>query len=125
MSFHLKLSAVCVAMTAGWFALPAVAEPMTNSPLLHFVQAQQGELEAFAAAYIKIVTIQQTMQQDLETSGVDDASGMQAEAQAAMVAAVEAEGLTVEQYNTIAHLMQTDEQVAAQIQGLIQEQLGG
>lgn len=64
------------------------------------------QLEAFAAATIDIVQIQETAQEQMQ-------------------AAVEEAGLTIEEYNAIAQAAQSDPDVDQALQELIQDRIGG
>ena len=110
------------------FTVPATAASPFWTSKLELAQATtQGEpnLAAYAAATVKVLQIQQAMNNEMNTAERENLPGIQAEAQAAMVAVVEAEGLTVEEYNEIAQLTRTDSEAAATVEKLIQQQLGG
>jgi len=126
MSFRLIASTTAVLVAAGSFAVPASSSPQATPPILQLAQTlQQDDLVAFAAATVQIQEIQTTMLNEAEGATPEEATRLQAEAQAAMVGAVEEEGLTVEQYNTIAQLVRTDPDIAETVDTLIQRQLGG
>jgi hypothetical protein len=118
-------TAVALAMSC---AIPATAAPPSWTGKVELAQAttQEGQnLAAYAAATVKVLQIQQAMNNEMNAAEQEDLSGIQANAQAAMVAAVEGEGLTVEEYNQIAQLTRTDPEAAATVERLIQQQLGG
>ena len=126
MSFRLIASTTAVLVAAGSFAVPASASPKATPTILQLAQSlQQDDLVAFAAATVQIQDIQTTMLNEAEGATPEEATRLQAEAQAAMIGAVEEEGLTVEQYNTIAQLVRTDPDIAETVDTLIQRQLGG
>jgi hypothetical protein len=126
MSFRLIASTTVVLVAAGSFAVPASALPEATPPILQLAQTlQQDDLVAFAAAAVQIQEIQTTMLNEAEGATPEEATRLQAEAQAAMVGAVEEQGLTVEQYNSIAQLVRADPNIAETVDTLIQQQLGG
>jgi len=127
MSFRTIASTTVLALTAGVLAFPAAAAPQSVPPLIQLAQVAAGEhdLEAFAAARIAVQEIQTATLAEAQTAPPEEVQRIQAEAQAEMVSAVEAEGLTVEQYNAIVELAATDPDVANAIEVLIQQQLGG
>ena len=128
MPFRTIASTAVLALTAGVLASPGAAAPLSTPPLIQLAQAvlpSASELEAFAAARIAVQGIQTAMLAEAQSAPPEDAQRIQAEAQAEMISAVEAEGLTVEQYNAIFELAATDPDVANAIEVLIQQQLGG
>ena len=129
MSFRTIASTTVLALTAGVLAFPAAAAPVSAPPLVQLAQAafppSEQDLAAFAAARITIQEIQTAMLAEAQAAAPEDVQRIQAEAQAEMVSAVEAEGITVEQYNAIIELAATDPDVANAIEVLIQQQLGG
>jgi hypothetical protein len=127
MLYRASAATLALALAAGMHAPAVASQPLM--PKVELAQATtQGEpdLAAYATATVKVLQIQQAMNNEISAAaGQEDASRIQAEAQAAMVAAVEGEGLTVEEYNTIAEMTRADPQVAATVERLIREQLGG
>jgi hypothetical protein len=86
------------------------AEPQTQTQQLEgeaeAVRPSDEQLESFAAATIDIVQIQEAAQRQMQ-------------------AAVEAAGLTIEEYNQIAQAAQSDPEIDQALQQLIQDRLGG
>lgn len=109
------------------FAIPAYASSQSPAPTIELAQAEQADpdLAAYAAATVKVLQIQQNMNQQMNNAEGEDLSNIQTEAQAAMVAAVESEGLTVEKYNEIAELTRNDPETAETVERLVRQQLGG
>lgn len=86
------------------------AQPETQTqpamPQVEAIEPTDEQLDAFAAATIDIVQIQETAQQQMQ-------------------AAVEEAGLTIEEYNQIAQAAQTDPDIDQALQQLIQDRIGG
>lgn len=81
------------------------------------------QLEQFAAAALAVNQLGREYASRLQ--GADDqaaAAEIRAEAQEKMVEAVQEEGLTVQEYNAIYAAAESDEEVNAAIQSLLQEQ---
>lgn len=128
MSFRTIASTTVLALTAGVLASPTAAAPLSIPPLIHLAQAalpSESELAAFAAARIAVQEIQTAMLAEAQSASPEDVQQIQARAQDQMINAVQAEGLTVEQYNAIVELSAADPDVAAAIEVLVQQQLGG
>jgi hypothetical protein len=86
------------------------AQPETQTqpaqPQVEAIKPTDEQLDAFAAATIDIVQIQEAAQQQMQ-------------------AAVEEAGLTIEEYNQIAQAAQTDPDIDQALQQLIQDRIGG
>jgi hypothetical protein len=118
MPLHHSFRLIAPALIAGLMAVPGVASAQTTEPApppAGEEQAQQPaeatapsqqQLESFAAATVQIAQIQE-------------------EAQKRMQAAVEEEGLTIEQYNEIAQAAKADPQIEQTLQTMIRDRLGG
>ncbi len=124
MPFH-NSRLIASALFAGLIAMPAAAlaqsdepaaQPETQTeqapqtqpaqPQVEAIEPTDEQLDAFAAATIDIVQIQETAQQQMQ-------------------AAVEEAGLTIEEYNGIAQAAQTDPDIDQALQQLIQDRIGG
>ena len=81
-------------------------EAQSAQPQAEAFEPTAEQLEAFAAATIDIVKIQEAVQQQMQ-------------------AAVEEAGLTIEEYNQIAQAAQTDPDIDQALQQLIQDRIGG
>lgn len=83
---------------------PATAEPQTPT-----VQIDEKKVDQFAAAFVAVQDIQaQATQQLSSTTDETQATQVKASAEKQMIAAVEREGLQVEEFNRIADLLSTD-----------------
>lgn len=124
MSFH-NSRLIASALFAGLIAMPAAAlaqsdepaaQPETQTqqetqtqpaqPQVEAIEPTDEQLDAFAAATIDIVQIQEAAQKQMQ-------------------AAVEEAGLTIEEYNQIAQAAQTDPDIDQALQQLIQDRIGG
>jgi hypothetical protein len=84
---------------------PAIAEP----PPASTVQIDEKKVDQFAAAFVAVQDIQaQASQQLSSTTDEAQATQVKASAEKQMIAAVEREGLQVEEFNRIADLLSTD-----------------
>lgn len=80
-------------------------------------QFDEETLSSFAVAAVQIQQIGEAAQQQLQAAEApDQEQQVQMQAQQQMLQAVEAEGLTVEQYNEIATAAQADPELAQQIE---------
>jgi hypothetical protein len=129
MPFH-NSRLIASAVFAGLLAMPAAAlaqsdepaaQPETQTeqdssptqsaqppaqPQAEAIEPTDEQLESFVSATIDIVKIQETAQQQMQR-------------------AVEAAGLTIEQYNQIAQAAQSDPDIDQALQQLIQDRIGG
>lgn len=95
-------------------ALPAMAQ--TAQPELQASDVSEEQLQSFAAAASEVETIGSEWQTRIEAAqSEEEANQLGQQAQQEMIAAVEAEGLTVEQYNQIFLLAQADSDIQAQV----------
>jgi len=95
---------------------PAAAAP---SP----TQFDDTKLRSFAVAYLEVNKVAQTYQPQLQaTKDPQEQQRIQTEAANGMVQAVEnAEGITIEEYNTIVNSAQADPALAQKINTMVQE----
>ncbi|MCO5146176.1 MAG: DUF4168 domain-containing protein [Aquamicrobium sp.] len=105
-------------------AVPAPA-PQTETPAAA-PQQDDAKLKSFAVAFIEVAKVTQSYQPQIESAGTaEDQSRLRQEAGEKMVEAVnEAEGITLDEYNTIIQAAQTDPDLAQKINGHIAEAVG-
>ena len=97
-------------------ALSLSAAAQTEQPELQASDVTQEELQSFAAATEQVESIGVAWQARIDAAeSQEQASQMGAQAQTEMIAAVEAEGLTVEQYNQIFLLAQANPDIQNQV----------
>lgn len=85
---------------------PQPAETATAAPA---VQIEEKKVDQFAAAFVAVQDIQAKTARQLDTATSEQqATQVKAEAEKQMIAAVEREGLQVEEFNQIAGLLSTD-----------------
>lgn len=112
MACHHTFSALMLALAVGLVVGPAAGLAQTQAPEPPAAQEQvdidpsEEQLQAFAAATVRIVKIQQQAQQDMQS-------------------AVQDSGLTIDEYNAIAQKAQTDEDIDEQLRNMIGQELGG
>ena len=109
-------------------AAPAPA-PQTETPAeapAGAAQQDDAKLKSFAVAFIEVAKVTQSYQPQIESAGTaEDQSRLRQEAGEKMVEAVnEAEGITLDEYNTIIQAAQTDPDLAQKINGHIAEAVG-
>jgi len=107
-------------------AVPAPAPaPQTEGPAAA-PQQDDAKLKSFAVAFIEVAKVTQSYQPQIESAGTaEDQSRLRQEAGEKMVEAVnEAEGITLDEYNTIIQAAQTDPDLAQKINGHIAEAVG-
>lgn len=109
-------------------ALGIAAAPVAASAtgMLTLIQAQQTfsdeELHSFASAVVSVQDISQDWQNRMASAESEqELAEMQDAANQDMVQAVEAEGISVEQYNEIHAAAQTDEALYQQLVELIEQ----
>ncbi len=127
MSRFLVLGALAFAFTLSFGVLSDRAETAGGSLLMQFAQADtadysEGQLEAYVDAVVKIQEIDQAWQPRIEgaqTSG--EAAALTREATEKMIAEVEAQGLTVDEYNSITQAAEQDDQLYERIIALLAE----
>ena len=123
-----------LALAAGLIAVPA-AFAETTPPAMQFAQneqqpAQQAiqpdeeQLESFVVATVSIINIQQAAQQQM--AAIEEAAEQEQvrnQALQMIVAAVEEEGLSVDEYNGIVQQVENDPELGQTVQERIQEQV--
>ena len=101
--------------------LPALAQMEDGQPPLSAEHLSETQLEAFVAAANRVGEI--TDQLQMQAQGVEDEAELvqlQEQANQQMLAAVEDEGLTVEEYNTIFQVAQVDPELNARLVEMMQ-----
>ena len=99
---------------------PAPQAPMAaqTAPTAQPPAVNDGEIQSFASAASEVQQLSQKWMPKLQAAapqGAEAQSRIRAQANAEMVAAVQRNGLSVEQYNQIAQLAQNDPNVASKI----------
>lgn len=84
------------------------------------------KIEKFADAYLAVQTIQQKAATELQTAkDPAEADKVKAKAESAMIAAVEQNGLKVDEFNQIVETMTADANVRSRVAAKLQERSGG
>jgi len=130
-----KFSVVALALAAGLAATPASfaqdsqdeQQPAQSAPAAPSeqpaaVEPNEEQLDSFVTATVRIIAIQRDAQQEI-TAAEEPEQQEQVRNQALqmIVAAVEEEGLTVDEYNGIVQHVQTDPELGETVQQRIQE----
>lgn len=102
---------------------PQQAAPQQQVPAPMGQQFDDTKLRSFAVAYLEVSKVAQTYQPQLQAAkDPQEQQRIQTEAASGMVKAVEgAEGITVEEYNSIVDSAQADPTLAQKINGFVQE----
>ncbi len=103
-------SGILIASTSA-FAQSAAAQdpPVPDAAAPQTVQIEEKKVDQFAAAFVAVQDIQaQAAQQLSNTTDEQLATQVKAAAEKQMIAAVEREGLQIEEFNRIADLLNTD-----------------
>jgi rubrerythrin len=125
-----------IALSAGLVATPA-AFAETAPPTMQFAQAEQStgqqaeavqpdeqQLESFVVATVRIIDIQQQAQQQMAaTEEPEQQEQVRDQALQQIVAAVEEEGLSVDEYNGIVQQVENDPELGQTVQQRIQERV--
>jgi hypothetical protein len=133
MALTANLRVVSLALAAGLVAAPALAETtsatmllaQTEQPAQQAIQPDEQQLESFVVATVRIIDIQQQAEQRM-AAAEEPAQQEEVRNQALqeIVAAVESEGLSVDEYNGIAEQLQSDPELGQAVQQRIQEEAG-
>ena len=84
------------------------------------------KIKQFASAYLEVATIQRDANAQLETaSDPAKAEQVKTNAESAMIAAVQRNGLDVQQFNQIVQTMAADESVRSRVTAELQQRTGG
>jgi hypothetical protein len=120
-AWRLTLPAAALAAFAFAAPAPAAAQATSEPPVLSGQDLSQAQLESFVAAATRVSEITEQLQ--VEAQGVEDEAELaelQAQANQEMMAAVEEEGLTVDEYNMIFQVAQVDPEINAALLEMMQ-----
>jgi hypothetical protein len=118
---HLTLPAAALLAFALAAPLPASAQMDGGQPPISAEELSTSQLESFAAAATRVSEITEQLQ--MQAQGVEDEAELirlQEQANQQMLAVVEDEGLTVEEYNTIFQVAQVDPELNARLVEMMQ-----
>jgi hypothetical protein len=124
-----------LALAAGLVAAPAafaeqppasmqLAQDEQQQPAQQAIQPDEEQLESFVVATVRIINIQQQAQQQMQAAEPEQQEQVRAQALQEIVAAVENEGLSVDEYNGIVQQVENDPELGQTVQQRIQEQAG-
>ncbi len=125
-----------LALAAGLVAAPAFAEQPPASmqlaqdeqqqqqPAQQAIQPDEEQLDSFVVATVRIINIQQQAQQQMQAAEPEQQEQIRAQALQEIVAAVENEGLSVDEYNGIVEQVQNDPELGQTVQQRIQDEVG-
>ncbi len=123
-----------LALAAGLVAAPAafaeqppamqLAQDEQQQPAQQAIQPDEEQLESFVVATVRIINIQQQAQQQMEAAEAEEQEQVRAQALQEIVAAVENEGLSVDEYNGIVQQVENDPELGQTVQQRIQEEVG-
>jgi len=120
----LALSLILTGVLTLGGALPIQAQdkkPQQQPPPTQQLEISQNQLESFASAALQLREIRSNWLSRLQgAESAEKAQEFQAQATAEMVSAVEAKGLTVETYNTIATAARDNPELADRIAKLME-----
>jgi len=88
------------------------------------IQPDEEQLDSFVVATVRIMNIQQQAQQQMQAAEPEQQEQVRAQALQEIVAAVENEGLSVDEYNGIVQQVESDPELGQTVQQRIQEQAG-
>jgi hypothetical protein len=128
---------VAFALAAGLVAAPAAfagiapaamqlaqTEEPAQSEQPEASQPSDEQLESFVTATVRIIRIQHQAQQEMmSTEEAEQQEQLRNQALLMIVAAVEDEGLTVEEYNGIVEQVESDPELGQTVQQRIQDQI--
>ncbi len=131
MHFRLKASAIAAGLILSLSGAGATLAQGTDGPVATPDQSMaaapmdfsQEQIDAFAVAYVQVMQIGMTFEQEVQAAGSEDeAMELQSAAQQDMVAAVEqTEGISVLDYNSLLTAAQADPALAEQVQAAVDE----
>jgi hypothetical protein len=124
-----------MALAAGLVAAPAavaeqrpaamqLAQDEQQQPAQTAIQPDEQQLESFVVATVRIIDIQQQAQQQMAAAEPEQQEQVRAAALQEIVAAVESEGLSVDEYNGIVQQVENDPELGQTVQQRIQEGVG-
>jgi len=116
----IALMAGAVAIAPQAHAQTEMQPPQQEAPAVNY---DQQTLETYAAAMTDVVEIGERKQPEIsEAANEEEAEEIWVEMQEEMVGAVEAKGMTVEEYNEITQQAQMDPDLAAQINEIVRSE---
>lgn len=122
----LALAAGLVAAPAAFAEQPPAAMQLAQNeqqqPAQPAIQPDEQQLESFVVATVRIIDIQQQAQQQMAAAEPEQQEQVRAQAMQEIVAAVENEGLSVDEYNGIVQQVENDPELGQTVQQRIQEQ---
>lgn len=129
MRHHRRHAAFAIAasasLAAGLAAAPAVAEEgygTGQEQAAPRAEVSSVKLDQFVVALERVQTIGTEASAEMEqSSDMEEAQQIQQRAQGKMIEAVEEVGLTVDEYNRIAQLMNSDPEVQARINSRLED----
>ena len=130
-----KFRLATLALAAGLVAAPAafaeqppaamqLAQDEQQQPAQPAIQPDEEQLESFVVATVRIINIQQQAQQQMQAAEPEQQEQVRAQALQEIVAAVENEGLSVDEYNGIVQQVENDPELGQTVQQRIQEEVG-
>ncbi|HMA15431.1 MAG: DUF4168 domain-containing protein [Bacteroidota bacterium] len=123
----LRTGALAAAFAAGLVAAPLAAQAQTGQPAAPTAAApgaefSQQQLESYAAAVVKVQAIDQAWKPQIQQAETpQQAEQMTMEATQEMVGEIQAEGLTVQEYNAITQAAERDRALYDRIVALLAE----
>ena len=132
---NIRLAAI--ALAAGLVSAPAAFaeqppasmllaqdEQQQQQPAQQAIQPDDEQLESFVVATVRIINIQQQAQQQMAAVEPEEQEQVRTQALQEIVAAVENEGLSVDEYNGIVQQVENDPELGQTVQQRIQEEVG-
>ena len=133
MAFINKFSVVALALAAGLIAAPAAFAQDEQQPAqtdegqgaaAEAIDPTDEQVDSFVKATVRIITIQKEAQKEMTaTEEQEKQKQVRDEALQMIVAVVEEEGLSVDQYNGIVKKVESDPEFGETVQQRIQEQV--
>ncbi|WP_144629960.1 DUF4168 domain-containing protein [Bordetella genomosp. 13] len=118
-------------LAAGLTVAPAMAQGSAATPSQQpqqpaAVQPSEAQLQKFASASQKVAMVADEYRPRVQAAS-DDSSRQQLlkEADQKMVRTVNADGMTVDEFNGISQAIQQDPQLQQRVMGMVQQQQGG
>lgn len=133
MKLHSRAMLAAVGMTvAAAFSAPAFAqtdtqqtEPSMQEKTAPSESFDDAKLESFAVAFLQVDKVRQEYTPKMQSASEGDQQKIQTEAGQKMIKAVEdAEGISVDEYNTIIQSAQADPELAQRVNNVIQDKSG-
>ena len=121
MHSELKSPLAAIAIALGLVLTPAIAQAQAPAPPpaepAPMIEPTEEQLAAFVIAYLQVSEIQMVYGPQIEAAAsADEQQRLQQQAGDQMLAAVQATGLTADEYNAMLELAAADEQFATTLQ---------